>query len=208
MAIGRISGPMLLPNLERQGVNLSIDGNLILFDVTTRTITIGNTVPLYSLPNTAPPGVTSILYAEGSPSLRTYWGPAPANINVGRQLYQVTIPNLPGYGNAEIVLPLGVASIVYKVELSRPAVKLEVFGTRSRVEPNPYTFISTTGHLIDDGTVVMSDGSSFQSKQYNVFANMEDPVNGNVYATVTSLDCTRANDPVTVSFYYFRSVAS
>lgn len=207
MAIGRISGPMLLPNLERQGVNLAIDGNLILFDVTSRTITIGNTVPLYSLPNTAPPGVTSILYAEGSPSLRTYWGPAPANIDVGRQTLEITVPSLPGYGNADIVLPMGVASIVYKIEVSRP-VKLEVFGTASRTEPNPYTFVATTGHLIDDGTVVLNDGSSFQTRQYTVFANMETPVNPNIYATVTSLDCTNANDPVTISFYYFRSIAS
>lgn len=207
MAIGRISGPMLLPNLERQGVNLSIDGNLLVFDVTRRTITVGNTVPLYSLPNTAPPSVTSILYAEGAPSLRTYWGPAPTSIDVGRQKYTITIPNLPGYGNANITMPLGVASIVYNVKVSRP-VKLEVFGTRLRNELNPYTFVATADHLQDDGTVIMSDGSSFQSRQYNVFANMEEPVNGNIYATVTSLDCLRANDPVTIEFYYFRSVAA
>lgn len=207
MAIGRISGPMLLPNLERQGVNLSIDGNLILFDVTNKTITVGSTVPLYSLPNTAPPGSTSILYAEGAPSLKTYWGPAPTNINVGRQTHTVTIPSLQGYGNADITLPLGVASIVYKIEVSRP-VKLEVFGSAARNEPNPYTFVATTGHLVDDGTVILNDGSSFQTRQYTVFANMENPVNSNVYATVTSLDCTQAGNPVTLSFYYFKSIAA
>ena len=31
MAIGRISGPMLFSNLERQGLDLAIEGNLIYF---------------------------------------------------------------------------------------------------------------------------------------------------------------------------------
>jgi hypothetical protein len=207
MAIGRISGPMLLPNLERQGINLSIDGNLLVFDVTNRTITVGNTVPLYTLPNVAPPSVKSILYAEGSPSLKTYWGPAPTSLDVGRQKYTVTINSLPGFGNAEITLPLGVSSIVYNLKVSRP-VKVEVFGTKVRNEMNPYTFIATADHLQDDGTVILNDGSSFQSRNYSIFANMEEPVNGNVYATVTSLDCLRANDPVTLEFYYFKSIAA
>jgi len=40
MAIGKISGPMLQTNLERQGVDLSIDGNLIYADVTNRYVGI------------------------------------------------------------------------------------------------------------------------------------------------------------------------
>lgn len=72
MAIGRVSGPMLLPNLERQGVDLRIDGNLLYFDVTNRSITVGSDKPLYTLPNVAPTG-RSILYAEGSGSLKTFW---------------------------------------------------------------------------------------------------------------------------------------
>ena len=178
-----------------------------MFDVTNRTITVGNTVPLYTLPNVAPPGVKSILYAEGSPSLKTYWGPAPTSLDVGRQKYTVTINSLPGFGNAEITLPLGVSSIVYNLKVSRP-VKVEVFGTKVRNEMNPYTFIATADHLQDDGTVILNDGSSFQSRNYSIFANMEEPVNGNVYATVTSLDCLRANDPVTLEFYYFKSIAA
>ena len=34
MAIGKITGTMLYPNLERQGADLAIDGNLFYFDVT------------------------------------------------------------------------------------------------------------------------------------------------------------------------------
>ena len=44
MAIGKITGPMLVDNLERQGVPLSIDGNLLYVDVTNSRIGI-NTIP-------------------------------------------------------------------------------------------------------------------------------------------------------------------
>ena len=49
MAIGRISGPMLYPNLERQGQNLAIDTDLVYFDVNNRYVGINNTAPAYAL---------------------------------------------------------------------------------------------------------------------------------------------------------------
>jgi hypothetical protein len=49
VAIGKISGVMLKDNLERQGVDLSIDGNLAYFDVTARRLGVGTGAPAYSL---------------------------------------------------------------------------------------------------------------------------------------------------------------
>lgn len=49
MAIGRITGSMLFSNLDRQGVNLAIDTNLVFFDVTNRRLGINTTNPGYSL---------------------------------------------------------------------------------------------------------------------------------------------------------------
>lgn len=49
MAIGKISGPMLQPNLERQGVDLSIDGNVAYFDVTNRRLGVNNSLPTQTL---------------------------------------------------------------------------------------------------------------------------------------------------------------
>lgn len=48
MAIGKISGPMLQTNLDRQGVDLSIDGNLVYADVTNRRVGINTSTPQYS----------------------------------------------------------------------------------------------------------------------------------------------------------------
>ena len=49
MAIGRITGQMLFPNLERQGVNLQVDTDLAYFDVTSRRLGIATQSPTQTL---------------------------------------------------------------------------------------------------------------------------------------------------------------
>ena len=49
MAIGRISGPMLFSNLERQGVDLAFDSNLVYLDVANRRVGITTSSPQYTI---------------------------------------------------------------------------------------------------------------------------------------------------------------
>jgi hypothetical protein len=49
MSIGRINGPMLQPNLERQGINIALDANLMYWDVNNRYVGINTTTPAYAL---------------------------------------------------------------------------------------------------------------------------------------------------------------
>lgn len=49
MAIGRISGPMLFSNLERQGVDLAFQSNLLYLDVNNLRVGVINSSPQYSL---------------------------------------------------------------------------------------------------------------------------------------------------------------
>lgn len=49
MALGRINGPMLTPNLERQGINIALDGSLTYWDVNNRYVGINTTTPNYPL---------------------------------------------------------------------------------------------------------------------------------------------------------------
>ena len=230
MAIGRISGPMLLRDLERQGMDLSFDGDLIYLDVVERkvgintrqpnvaldvrgsanvssnlfvgkTVTVGN---LYQLPTTQPePG--QIMVAIGGETSKTIWFGGLPLPTTRRRSYTTNIANLAGYANTTIRAPIGVSSIVYNLKVSRP-VKVEAYGTAAMNEPNPYTFIATPDHLVDDGTVILNDGSSFQSRQYNLWANLEDPPNQNVWIKITSLDSYLANDPVTLEFLYFPAI--
>jgi len=230
MAIGRVSGPMLLRDLERQGMDLSFDGDLIYLDVVQRkigintrqpnveldvrgsanvssnlyvgkTVTVGN---LYQLPTTQPEA-GQIMVAVGGDTSKTIWFGGLPLPTTRRRKFQTNIGNLLGYANTTITAPLAVSSIVYNLKVSRP-VKVEVYGTAAMDEDNPYTFIATPDHLVDDGTVILNDGSSFQSRQYSIWANLEDPPNQNVYIKVTSLDSYLANDPVQLEFMYFPAI--
>ena len=306
MPIGRITGPMLVKNLERQGIDLAVEGNLIYWDVTRRFVGvrtddpkyvldvrgnafIGNTLTigadnqaLYRLPITAAPDTGSILIssnisasphetvwsnvliidqenrrvgidrqpefkldiagnlrvatsanigsnlfvgntvfvsnqyslptttpnrgdiivAVGGENSRTVWYPGPPEPNFVRRRYCKVIDNLLGYGQVEFTMKLGQAAIVYNLSVSRP-VKVEVFSTPAKNEPNPYTFIATPDHLVDDGTVWLSDGSSYQSRQYSIFTNLEDPPKDTHYVTVTSIDNHLASTPVVFELLYY-----
>jgi len=229
--IGRITGPMLVANLQRDGINLAIDGDVVYFDVVkkrvgintltprveldvigsaniTGNLFVGNTITIgtsYTLPPTAPDGFGQILTADGPGSMVTYWAPGAPESGIRRRRYETTISSLVGFGTAEFVLNIGVSSIVYAVSVSRP-VQVEVFSTPDKNEPNPYTFIATPDHLTDDGTVILNDGSSFQSRQYSIFSNLEEPAQPRVFVTLTSLDSYQAGDPITFSIYYFPAV--
>lgn len=239
MAIGRISGPMLVPNLERQGINLSFDGNLVYLDVTNRRVGINTTTPnvaldvvgdvhissdvnygggnlfvgggnvtvanYYSLPTTAPIGSGQTIYSVGNNQLDTFWGPGNPEGAIRRKKFEQTYTGLLGYGHIDIELELGISSVVYGLTVSRP-VKIEIFGDPSRGEPNPYTFVATPDHLTDDGTVVLNDGSSYQSRQYSIFANFEEPPKPKVYGRISSLNAFLASDPITLTIYYFPAV--
>lgn len=63
MAIGKITGPMLFSNLERQGVNLAIDANLAYYDVTNRFFGINTTAPAYALDSAGNARIGNILIA-------------------------------------------------------------------------------------------------------------------------------------------------
>ena len=71
MAIGRISGPMLFSNLDRQGVDLAFDSNLVYLDVTNRRVGINSTSPQYSLDNPGNVRLANILIQGNSISSNT-----------------------------------------------------------------------------------------------------------------------------------------
>ncbi len=69
MAIGRISGPMLKPNLERQGVDLAFETDLLYLDVTNGRIGIKNSAPTVALDVTGSAKVSNNLTVSGTTNL-------------------------------------------------------------------------------------------------------------------------------------------
>ena len=287
MAIGRISGEMLVPNLSRGGVDLSIETNLLYFDVTngrvgikttlipasflgnisgslltvippvTGTIAIGMTLtgigiitgttiisgsgtawvlsqiyatPLSGVSLVASVSPNSALVVGGqtkitdvTDSLSCDTGALVVaggvgidkNLNVcgdvfvrgkkvatvdgltsRRKIYSFNIPTLAPGAVFRHTAEIGYANLVYVLTVTAP-VKVEVFGTSAAststvspnpYEPNPYTFIATSKRTTDDGTIYFSDGTSMQTRQYSMFANLEDPATKNVYFKITGIN--------------------
>jgi hypothetical protein len=100
-------------------------------------------------------------------------------------------------------MDLGISSIVYALTVNRP-VLVEVFATSLLNETNPYAFLATPDHLVDDGSVLLDDGSVIQQRQYSIFANQETPPEPRVYARITNIDGVAGN--VTVKLTYFAAV--
>lgn len=63
MAIGKISGPMLQTNLERQGVDLAIDTDVAYFDVTNKRLGVNNSSPSRTLDVTGNALIANIVIA-------------------------------------------------------------------------------------------------------------------------------------------------
>ena len=61
MAIGRISGPMLFSNLDRQGINLAFESNLLYLDVNNGRVGVVNSSPQYSFDASGNVKVSSIV---------------------------------------------------------------------------------------------------------------------------------------------------
>jgi len=230
MTIGRIAGPMLFSNLERQGLDLSIEGNLIYFDVNRKRIGINTDAPEFDFHIDTSNGDSPVLFVNGNiisntisvkdaftlptdsgstgqvlasdGAQGTYWADG-SSTTIDRKKFSYEIPDLAPNSTHEFVIEIGIASIVYALTVSRP-VQVEVFATPTKDEPNPYTFLATLGHLVDDGTVLLSDGSIIQQRQYSIFANQEEPPQPKVYATITEIDGVAG--PLTLEMTYFSAV--
>jgi hypothetical protein len=71
MAIGRITGQMLFQNLERQGVDLQFDSNLVYLDVTNRRVGINNISPEYSFDSSGNVKISNIIIQGNTISSNT-----------------------------------------------------------------------------------------------------------------------------------------
>lgn len=221
---------MLFSNLERQGLDLSIDGNLIYFDVNRRRIGVNTTDPEYTVHIKGSEASPIELFVEGNAQITSNLTIGTTNkytfpntdgvegavltsngqgnvdwtllsgISIDRKIFNYTIAELPSGAFHDFIIDIGISSIVYGLTVSRPCL-VEVFGNEQRVESNPYTFLATLGHLTDDGTVLLNDGSIIQQRQYSIFANQEDPIRGRVYGRITNTDGITGSLEFSMTFF-------
>jgi len=84
MAIGRISGPMLFSNLERQGIDLAFESNLLYLDVTNGRVGVVNSSPQYQFDSSGNVKLANVIVQGSTFSSNTgvmYFG-SNANVSI------------------------------------------------------------------------------------------------------------------------------
>lgn len=110
-----------------------------------------------------------------------------------------TISGLTQGVDQTFTLQLAVSCIVLKLSVSRPC-KISAYGTPSMDEPNPYQFQGTDDHLTDDGSMLLSDGTVFRTRNFSIFANMEDTPTENMYFVASATDDGEGDVVLTVTY--------
>jgi hypothetical protein len=76
--------------------------------------------------------------------------------------------------------------MVYNLTVTAP-VRVEAHTTPAMTDENPYTFLATSLHQTDDGTVYFTDGTRLRTRQYSILANLETPATKNIYFKITGI---------------------
>lgn len=123
-----------------------------------------------------------------------------------RQVVIHTLDNLGVDSSEDFSLILGSTSVILKLMVSRK-VKVKAFSTPDRDDPNPYEFLATDDHLIDDGSQLLADGSIFRTRNFSIFSNMEEPVTNNIYFTIESVDGVDGPVVMTITYIPMEAIA-
>jgi len=122
---------------------------------------------------------------------------------VTRNSWEYITPEIPVDGEHEFEIELGISLIVYDLTVSAPCL-VQVYGTPEKDEDNPYTFRGIENHLRDDGTTELEDGTIIKTRQYSIFANLEEEPLPKLYARITNETDTAQS--FTISLTYFAAV--
>lgn len=93
---------------------------------------------------------------------------------------------VPNGQNADFILTAGKTLIVLQLTVSHPGLTVEAHSTPTRADTSPYTFISYTGHLSDDGSSKMDDESLEFNRRYAIVSNLEAEPGDTTYWRVTN----------------------
>jgi hypothetical protein len=136
MAIGRISGPMLKANLERLGVDLAFETELLYLDVANGRIGIKNSSPSVELDVTGSARISSNLTAQGISTL--------GNLRLSNNT--VTSTN----ANGDIVLtPNGTGKVLIGTSSSAGDYLLQIAGN-----------VYATGNIVAQGNIQLGDADT------------------------------------------------
>lgn len=119
-----------------------------------------------------------------------------------REYFQLKTLLLSPNASESFVIDCGASAIVQRLKVSHPCV-VEVFGVENHNaidDPTPYKFVAITGHLMDDGSTTLRDGTVIKTRQYSIFVNLEKPKRPQMYGKITNTGATSA--AITIDLTY------
>ena len=96
-------------------------------------------------------------------------------------------------------IPMTKTVIIHLLSVSVPC-QVMAFETAARADTNPFTFIATSDHLYDDGTMLMSDGTILRGRRYTILANMDNPPTIDQYFRIVNTGTTNIDVTLTIDF--------
>jgi hypothetical protein len=160
MAVGRISGPLLKDNLQRNGVNLAFETSLLYLDVVNSRVGINTTTPTNDLTVNGTTRTTNI-YASNSAQLGllTFSG-STVSSNNSTITFTPTGPNATVYQGTALVGNLSLTGNVIASTNTNGDINVTPNGT-GQINLNANTLVSgnlhATGSITADGNIVLGD---------------------------------------------------
>ena len=99
----------------------------------------------------------------------------------------------------DFTLTLGKSVLVYSLSVDTPCT-VAAYSDPTRAETNPYKFVATSSHLVDDGSTLMTDGTVLRGRRYSILCNLEGTVSSNIYFRVTNTDLVAKAVLLTIQF--------
>ncbi len=140
---------------------------------------------LYFLNDVSPKVMSEVIYLEGYRYVGSVGDvTAVASTVPSFKEVQFTTVALDVGLSQSFTLPTGGRCVLAELRVSSPCI-VECHSTASYADTNPYRFSAVAGHLIDDGSYVIS-GTRYFGERFITLLNLSDPTSGNTFWKVTN----------------------
>ena len=127
------------------------------------------------------------------------WQEPPATVGKRATAKFEAPSSIAGGESIDFELELGKSILIVSMELSSPDLQIEGFSNSNRDDNNPYTFVSFTGQLVDEGIKDRNGEQSFL-RRYAFLANQDSVVSNKHYFTLTNKSALDLTPTVTLTY--------
>lgn len=118
-----------------------------------------------------------------------------------RETYQYTPASpIPAGGSVDFTVGTGKSALILKLASSAPDLTIEAHSTSARSDVNPYKFVSYAGHLVDDGSSKLEDGTTQYNRRFGIVSNLETTPGQNTYWRITNNGSSQITPTLDVMF--------